>query len=62
MAEPKIPANIGQMLLFFKIDKQGEEVIWKPFGENYHSYYFGNIGGAMVKTSDGNFVIGMSLF
>ncbi len=40
MAEPKIQGNIGQMLLFFKIDKQGEEVIWKPFGENYHSLLF----------------------
>ena len=51
------PGNIGQMLLFFKIDKQGEEVIWKPFGEDYHSYYFGNVGGAMIKTNDGNFAL-----
>jgi hypothetical protein len=51
------PGNIGQMLLFFKIDKQGEELIWKPFGENYHDYYFGNVGGAMIKSYDNNFVI-----
>jgi hypothetical protein len=51
------PSNIGQMLLFFKIDKQGEEIIWKPFGENYHNYYFGNVGGAMIKTYDNNFVM-----
>ena len=51
------PGNIGQMLLFFKIDKEGEEVIWKPFGEDYHSYYFGNVGGAMIKTNDGNFAL-----
>lgn len=51
------PSNIGQMLLFFKIDKEGEEVIWKPFGENYHSYYFGNVGGAMIKTNDGNLAL-----
>jgi hypothetical protein len=51
------PGNIGLMLLLFKIDKQGEEMIWKPFGENYHSYYFGNVGGAMIKTSDGNFAL-----
>jgi hypothetical protein len=51
------PGNIGQMLLLFKIDKQGEEMIWKPFGENYHSYYYGNVGGAMIKTNDGNFAL-----
>ncbi len=51
------PNNIGQMLLLFKIDKQGEELIWKPFGENYHSYYPGNIGGAMVITHDDNFAL-----
>ena len=51
------PENIGQMLLLFKISKQGEEIIWKPFGENYHSYYMGNVGGAMIKTSDDNFAL-----
>ncbi len=51
------PSNIGQMLLFFKIDKEGNELIWKPFGENNHSYYFGNVGGAMIKTNDGNFAM-----
>jgi hypothetical protein len=51
------PGNIGQMLLFFKIDKEGEEVIWKPFGEDYHSYYYGNVGGAMIKTNDGNLAL-----
>jgi hypothetical protein len=51
------PGNIGQMLLFFKINKQGEQVIWKPFGEDYHDYYFGNVGGAMTKTYDNNFVM-----
>ena len=49
--------NIGQMLLLYKINKQGEELIWKPFGENYHSYYPGNFGGAMIKTDDGNFAL-----
>jgi hypothetical protein len=55
------PGNIGQMLLFFKIDKQGEEVIWKPFGEDYHSYYFGNVGSAMIKTFDNNFAMACHL-
>ncbi len=51
------PSNIGQMLLFFKIDKEGNEIIWKPFGEDYHSYYCGDIGGTMIKTIDGNFAV-----
>ena len=51
------PENIGQMLLFFKIDHEGNEVLWKPYGENYHDYYFGNVGGAMIKTFDNSFVM-----
>ncbi len=51
------PGNIGQMLLFFKISHSGNELIWKPFGENYHDYFYGNVGGAMIKTSDGNFTL-----
>ncbi len=48
-------SNVGQMILLYKINKQGEEMIWKTFGENYHNYYYGNVGGAMIETNDGNF-------
>ena len=51
------PNNIGQMLLFYKISPSGNELIWKPFGEDYHDYFYGNVGGAMIKTSDGNFAL-----
>jgi hypothetical protein len=51
------PDNIGQMILFYKINKSGEEIIWKPYGENNHTYYYGNVGGAMIKTLDGNFAM-----
>ena len=51
------PGNIGQMLLLYKISLNGEELIWKSFGEDYHSYYYGNVGGAMIKTNDGNFAL-----
>jgi len=51
------PNNIGQMLLLYKISSSGDELIWKSYGENYHSYYYGSVGGAMINTSDGNFAL-----
>ncbi|NOY96966.1 MAG: T9SS type A sorting domain-containing protein [Chlorobi bacterium] len=47
----------GQQALFYKIDKQGGETIWKSYAVTNSHYYYGNVGGAMVKTSDGNFVM-----
>jgi len=51
------PSNVGGMLVFFKIDNNGNELIWKTFGENNHNYYPGIDGGAMIETYDGNFVV-----
>jgi len=51
------PENTGLMLLLFKIDKQGEELIWKSFGEDFHNYFMGNVGGAISVTSDNSFAI-----
>ncbi|NOX48390.1 MAG: T9SS type A sorting domain-containing protein [Chlorobi bacterium] len=51
------PGNIGLMLLLFKIDKQGEELTWKPFGEDYHDYFMGNVGGSILKAPGNGFVI-----
>jgi len=53
--------GVYQNLFFFKIDENGEMVMLKPFIEPYHVYYPGNVGGAMKKTTDGNYFIAYHL-
>ena len=52
-----VSGSIGQKLVFIKISHSGEELIWKQFGNDYQTYYPGNVGGALIKTIDNNFVL-----
>ncbi len=52
-----VSGSIGQKLVFIKIGHSGEELIWKQFGNDYQTYFPGNVGGALVKTNDGDYVL-----
>jgi len=52
--------SIGQKLVFIKINHNGEEIIWKQFGNDYQTYYPGNVGGAFIVTSDNNFALALT--
>jgi len=52
--------SIGQKLVFIKIDHNGEEILWKQFGNDYQSYFPGNAGGGLIKTSDNNLALSFS--
>lgn len=49
--------SIGQKLIFIKIDQQGEQILWKQFGNDYQTYFPGNAGGGLIRTSDNNLAL-----
>lgn len=38
------------------IDNEGDQLWWKTYGEDFHNYYAGGIGG-FIKTTEGGYVV-----
>jgi hypothetical protein len=51
---------IFKRIVLTAIDDNGNQIWWKTYGEDFHDYYAGNLGGC-IKTSDNGFVVSGSI-